>query len=472
MRPEEVSWASTGAIAEAVHSGEISAESVIDATLQQITAMDPKLNAFVTVCADDARMAARAIDARRTEGAPLGALAGVPVSLKDIILTAGIRTTAGSRLKETYVPDQDAVVVSRLKAADAIIIGKTTTPEFCHKTVTDSPLTGTTRNPWDLERTPGGSSGGSAVAVAAGMGPVSLGTDGGGSIRLPAALCGVVGFKPTFGLVPQWPAIPGWDLLGHTGPLARCVADIDLTIRVIAGADPHDPDSRVVQVKPPRGKPRVAWARSLDDLEPEPSVQSVLSTVIAAAKRQSARLDEVTLNWSDPDQQFRIIVLSEFAAAFGDKVSSDADRSLMDPGLIQMIEFGQTFKGADLAHALAWKRSFSRRVLTWFQDYDLLIIPTAPVTAFPLGSSGPRMISGRKTSPHAWFNWTWPFNVTGQPALSMPIIADDGLPAGIQIIGRPGEDALVMGFARHLERSLGSPDYPRNLLTSLREVSH
>lgn len=460
MRPEEVSWASAGVIAEAVRSGEISAEAVVEATLEQIKTADPTLNAFVTVCADESRATARAIDARRAQGAPLGPMAGVPVSLKDIILTEGIRTTAGSRLKETWVPDQDSVIASRLKAADAIIIGKTTTPEFCHKTVTDSPLTGVTRNPWDLERTPGGSSGGSAVAVAAGMGPISIGTDGGGSIRLPAALCGVVGFKPTFGLVPQWPAIRGWDLLGHAGPLARCVSDVELAMRVIAGADPHDPDSRVAQVKSPRSKPRVAWARSLDDLEPEPVVGTALSKVVAAAKGQSSRIEEVTLNWSDPDQQFRVIVLSEFAAAFAEHLATDADRALMDPGLIQMAEYGQTFTGADLANALAWKRAFSGRILTWFENYDLLIVPTAPVTAFPLGISGPRTICGRKTSPHAWFNWTWPFNITGQPAISLPIAANEALPAGIQIIGRPGEDTLVLSFARQLESILGHPKYP------------
>ncbi len=455
MRPEEICWASAREIADAVRGGNVSAETVLDAILEQIRANDPALNAFVTVCADEARASARDIDSRRKAGEILGPLAGVPVSLKDIILTKGIRTTAGSRLLANFIPEMDAIVVTRLKAADAVIIGKTTTPEYCHKTVTESPLTGVTRNPLDVECTPGGSSGGSAVAVAAGMGPISIGTDGGGSIRLPAALCGVVGFKPTFGLVPQWPVIPGWDILGHTGPLARTVADIEITLQAIAGPDPRDPGSRVAPVKSPRGKPRVAWARTLDGLEPEPVVDTALRTIVSAARHQAARLDEVILDWSDPDQQFRNIVMSEFAAAFGEKLSADANRNEMDRSLVQMIEFGLNLTGADLARALAWKRKFSGQVLTWFQDYDILIVPTTPVTAFAIGIPGPRVISGRKTSPHAWFNWTSPFNATGQPALSLPVFGESTLPAGIQIIGRPGEDARVLAFANQIERRLG-----------------
>ncbi|MCL4767556.1 MAG: amidase [Hyphomicrobiaceae bacterium] len=461
MTEEEMSWAGAGAIVEAVRAGEVSAADVVGAILTRISGLDSVLRAFVTVCGEEALAAARAADARRPRGQSLGLLDGVPVSIKDIILTQGIRTTAGSRLQETYVPDIDALVVARLKQAGAIVIGKTATPEYCHKTVTDSPLTGETRNPWDLNRTPGGSSGGSAVAVAAGMGPVSIGTDGGGSIRLPAALCGVAGLKPTTGMVPQWPVTPGWDLLGQTGPLARSVADLQRVMQVIAGPDPRDPDSLFEATKLPRGRPRVAWARSLDDLEAEPDVGSALSATVAAARRISNRLDGVVLNWSDPDQQFRVIACSDLASALGYRLASERDRGAMDPTLVQMLEFGQGLTGSDLARALRWRRMFAARVLTWFQDYDVLIVPTAPVSAFTLGTLGPRIISGRKTSPFAWFNWTWPFNVTGQPALSLPVVSAAELPVGIQIIGRRGEDALVMSFAQQLEKRLRSDARPR-----------
>lgn len=454
MHGEEICWAEAGMIVDAVRDGRISAEEVVHTVLKRIDQLNGVLRAFVTVCGDEAIAAARAADVRRRKGQTLGPLDGVPVSIKDIILTRGICTTAGSKLQESFVPDTDAVVVERLKAAGAIIIGKTATPEYCHKTASDSPLTGETLNPWDLSRTPAGSSSGSAVAVAAGMGPISIGTDGGGSIRLPAALCGVTGLKPTAGLVPQWPVVPGWDMLGHTGPLARSVADLRRVLQVIAGPDTRDPDSLLRQQVPNSGKPRVAWTSSLDDLEPEPDVARGFASAVEAAGQFSSRLDRVVLNWSDPDQYFRAIVLSDLAQALGYRMESDVDRSVMDPNLVQMIEFGQTLKGTDLARALRWRRMFTARVLTWFRDYDILILPTAPVSAFALGSLGPRVISGKKTSPYAWFNWTWPFNVTGQPALSLPVHSPTDLPVGIQIVGRPGEDSLIMEFAGQLEKQL------------------
>ena len=454
MKSEAICWANAGDIVEAVRAGEITASEVVSAVLQRIAVIDGTLRAFVTVCADEAIAAARAADARRPKGGVLGPLDGVPVSVKDIICTKGVRTTAGSKLQETFVPDTDAIVVERLKSAGAIVIGKTTTPEYCHKTVTVSPLTGETLNPWDLGRTPGGSSGGSAVAVATGMGPISIGTDGGGSIRLPAALCGIVGLKPTVGTVPQWPVIAGWDLLGHTGPLARSVADIQRVMSAISGPDSRDPESFVHLDATRPEKLRVAWARSLDHLEPEPEVAHALDDAVAAVRQVADQLDEVVLNWSDPDQQYRVIVLSDLVSALGHRLGSEKDRTVMDPTLIQMLEFGLTLTGGDLARALRWKRHFAARVLTWFRDYDILMVPTAPVTAFPVGVLGPRVISGKKTSPHAWFNWTWPFNVTGQPALSLPVLPTTGLPVGIQIVGRPGQDLLVMSFGEELEKRL------------------
>lgn len=460
MNSDEICWAEAGAIVDAVREGKTTATEVVGTVLRRIDRLDPVLRALVTVCADRAMDAARAADARREKGKSLGPLDGVPVSIKDIIPTKGIRTTGGSKLQEGFVPDTDAIVVDRLNAAGAIIIGKTTTPEYCHKTVTDSPLTGETRNPWDLNRTPGGSSGGSAVAVAAGMGPVSIGTDGGGSIRLPAALCGVVGLKPTAGMVPQWPATPGWNLLGHTGPIARSIADVRRVMQVIAGPDTRDCASLVPEMRPPREKPRVAWASSLDDLEPEPDVERALRAAVAAADGLTSRLDRVVLNWSDPDRQFRVIVLSDLAHDLAFRLESETERAAMDPLLVQMIEAGQTLKGSDLAGALKWRQKFTARVLTWFRDYDILILPTAPVSAFALGNVGPRVISGKSTSPYDWFNWTWPFNVTGQPALSLPVVTPPDLPVGIQIVGRPGEDLLVMSFAEQLETRLSRAAHP------------
>lgn len=460
MSAEEIFWAGARTIVEKVRAGAWTAREVVHCVLKQVRRLDGALGAFITVCEEEAIAAASAADGRRPRGEVLGPLDGVPVSIKDIIYTKGVRTTAGSRLEANFVPDTDSIVAERLKAAGAIVIGKTATPEFCHKTVTDNPLTGVTRNPWDLARTPGGSSGGSAAAVASGMGPVSIGTDGGGSIRLPAALCGVVGLKPTYGAVPQWPVFPGWDLLGHAGPLTRSVADADLVMQVIAGSDSRDPTSFIELKRPQRARPRIAWARSLDDLVPEPHIEGALLDAVVAAGRLSSRIDEIRPDCTDPDQQFRVIVLSDLAAGLGNRLSSESDKGVMDPLLIQMLEFGKTLKATELARALRWRREFTARVLAWFRDYDILLLPTTPVTAFPLGTLGPRMISGRNSSPYDWFNWTWPFNITGQPVLSLPIVPPDSLPVGIQIVGRPGEDALVLAFARQLEKRLGRAATP------------
>jgi len=466
MRSEDICWLTATALANAIRAGDVSSLDAVRAVLDRIDAVDARLGAFATVSREAALQAAEDADCRRRRSETLGPLHGVPVSIKDILYTKGLRTTGGSRLYESFVPDQDAIVVERAKAAGAIILGKTATPEFCHKTVTDSPLLGTTRNPWDTSRTTAGSSGGSAAAVAAGLGPLSIGTDGGGSIRLPAALCGVVGFKPSVGRVPQYPGFAGWDFLGHTGPFARTVEDVSLAMRVIAGPDRRDPSSLFAPAPPAFvefRRLRVAFARSLNHLEPEPTVDAALVAAVGGVRDLGLEPRSARLSWTDPDLLFRVIVASELAAALGHHLPHDADR--MDPSLVKMLEFGASCRATDLVRAFDWRRTFSREVFAWFDDYDLLIVPTAPVTAFPLGIIGPTTISGRKTSPYEWFAWTLPFNLTGQPAISLPVWSRGELPVGIQIVGRPGADELVLAFAAALERQLGGPTVRRPRLS-------
>lgn len=456
MTVDDICGLDASAIVEKVRAGELTAEAVVAAVLERIAEVNPKINAFTTIAAEQALEAARAADVRRTKGQILGPLDSVPVSIKDFIFTRGILTTGGSKVYKDFVPEEDAIVVSRLKAAGAIVIGKTTTPEYCHKTVTDSPLTGVTRNPWNLDLTTGGSSGGSAAAVAAGLGPLSIGTDGGGSIRLPAALCGVAGLKPTAGLVAQGPGFSGWNLVGHTGPLARSVSDLQLVLDVIAGPDVRDPVSLTATRKSFREEPRVAWTATLNDMEPEPNVASQLTRVVDAARRLTTRrVDRVSPRWDDPDLNFRILIGADVASALAPHL--DEHRQVMDPSLVKLVEFGQSLSAIDLARALDWRLSFSANVLSFFENYDLLIVPTSPISAFSHTIIGPTTIAGRKCSPYAWFGWTWPFNVTGQPALSLPVIGEDQMPVGIQIIGRPGEDDLVLSFSRRLDDALGRP---------------
>lgn len=459
---EDMCWMTAAALVSAQRSGRVRAVDAVEAVLERIAAVNPAINAFVTVTDRAALQNARDADRKRERGETLGPLHGVPVSIKDILYTEGVRTTAGSKIYENFVPDQDAIVVERLKSAGAIVVGKTTTPEFCHKTVTDAPITGTTRNPWDITRTTAGSSGGSAAAVAAGCGPLSIGTDGGGSIRLPAALCGTVGFKPSAGRVPQYPGFPGWDFLGHTGPLARTVQDIALVMRVISGPDVRDPSSLATPSAPAIpavAHARVAVARSLNHLEAEPEVQAGIDQVVGAAARMGSTPQDVSLSWTDPDLQFRVIVASELAAALADHVASGA--AGMDPTLLKMVEFGSARRAADLVRALEWRRALARTMLSWFERYDLLIVPTSPVVAFSADLIGPTVIAGRKTSPYDWFAWTWPFNISGQPAISIPVWSNGHLPVGVQIVGRPGADELVLAYAAMLDEQLGHPGLSR-----------
>jgi len=458
MGDDQIVWATAAQLAEAIRMRKLTAAQTVRAILDRIDRLDARLGAFVTVLREEAIQAAAAADDAQAGGLPLGPLHGVPVSIKDIIYTKDVRTTAGSFVFENFVPDADAIVVERLKAAGAIVVGKTATPEFCHKTVTDSPLLGTTRNPWDLSRTTAGSSGGSAAAVASGLGPVSVGTDGGGSIRLPASLCGVVGFKPSTGRVPQYPGFEGWDFLGHTGPFARTVGDIRVVMDVIAGPDVRDPASlyapdRISGTRDP-SELRVAVARSLNHLEPEQDVAAGLELAIEAARALGCQPAERRISWTDPDLQFRVIVATELAAALKRYLPEEEAR--MDRGLVKMLHFGASQTGTALVRALEWKRSFTREVLGWFADVDLLLLPTSPVSAFSADIIGPTTIAGRSTSPYEWFSWTWPFNITGQPAISLPVWGDNRLPVGLQIVGRPGADDLVIDFAAALESRFGA----------------
>lgn len=449
-------WMTATEIAAAIKAGKVSAVEVVGAVLNRVEQTNGAINAFVAMRAEQAMAEAVQADKLRSEGAPMRPFHGVPISIKDILFTKDMPTTAGSRIFENFTAEQDAIVVERLRAAGAIVIGKTATPEFCHKTVTDSPLQGVTRNPWDVTRTTAGSSGGSAAAVAAGLGAVSVGTDGGGSIRLPAALCGVAGLKPSTGRVPQFPGFAGWDFLGHTGPLARSVADIALTMKVIEGPDSRDVASLRSPLAPKEsGKPlRIAVARTLNHVQPEADILSAWRLAVNAARDMGAVVDEIEVSWTDPDLQFRVIVATELAHALAQYVP--AFRDVMDRTLVKMIQFGAARKASELIEALRWKNEFAARVLGFFEGYDLMIVPASPVVAFSADIIGPNTIAGQQVSVYDWFGWTWPFNITGQPALSLPVWADNTLPAGMQIVGRLGADDLVLRFAQQLEDRLGA----------------
>jgi Asp-tRNA(Asn)/Glu-tRNA(Gln) amidotransferase A subunit family amidase len=455
---EDLAWRSALEIAALVRDKQVSPVELTTALLARIEAENPRINAFCLVTTDTARAAAREAEIAVLRGEPLGALHGVPMSIKDVLYTRGQRTTGGSRLYAELVPEEDNVAVGRLRAAGAILLGKTTTPELGHKGITDSPLFGVTRNPWNLERTPGGSSGGAAAAVASGLGPIALGTDGGGSVRVPAAFCGLVGLKPSFGRVPQMPGFPGWEHVGTTGPLARTVRDAAAVLDVIAGGDdrdrtslPREPGSYLDACDTDIRGLHVAWTPDLGYAAVDEPVLELCGNAAAAFEEQlGCHVEVVNPGWDDPEEMFGTLVSAQLYAAFGDELPArEAD---LDPSFVRLLRRGGGVSTRDYLGAQARVNAYWQEVHTFLARFDLLLTPTTAVAPFPLGRGVPREIAGRDVSRLGWMPFTFPFNLTGQPAVSVPAgWTDDGLPVGLQIVGRRHADRTVLAAAAAFE---------------------
>jgi aspartyl-tRNA(Asn)/glutamyl-tRNA(Gln) amidotransferase subunit A len=450
MSDHEVVWASALDLATRIRQKAISPVELMEAVLRRLEALNPRLNAFCLVAADQARAAARDAEVAVMKGEPLGPLHGVPVSIKDLVFTRGLRTTGGSRLFADLVPEHDAVPVARLKAAGAIVIGKTTTSELGHKAVTDSPLFGVTRNPWDLARTPGGSSGGAAAAVAGGIGPLALGGDGGGSIRIPAAFCGLVGFKPSFGRVPEYPSFPGWEHLAHVGPITRTVRDAAAMLDVIAGADDRDPTSLPGEgggyldacARDVRGL-HVAWSADLGYARVDPVVLALCENAAAEFESLGCHVEVVNPLWENLEEPFGTMLAAQLHAAWGDQVGErEGD---VDPTLVKFLARGATVTTRQYLQARARMREFWQEALQFLQRFDLLLTPTVAVPPFAAGERPPREVDGEGVSVLGWMPFTYPFNITGQPAASVPAgWTAESLPVGVQVIGQRHADATVL----------------------------
>ncbi|MGI8872746.1 MAG: amidase [Egibacteraceae bacterium] len=424
---------------------ELSPVEATQASLERIDSLDQHVNGFCLTDADAALAAARASQERYAAGQPAGRLDGVPVAIKDVFLTAGWPTRKGSKAigPEGPWPD-DAPAVARVREHGAVLVGKTTTPELGWKGVTDSPLAGVTRNPWDPTRTAEGSSGGSAVAVALGMTPLATGTDGGGSIRIPAGFSGVAGIKPTFGRVPHYPPSP-FGTLAHAGPMARTVADLALMLDVMAGPDARDwyalppSDGRFSeQLGDGIAGVRIAFSPTLGYVDVDPEVAD---TVEAAVHVLGADVERLDPGFTDPVDTYDVLwhvgaanVLAGFDAQA---------REMMDPGLLAIAEHGRRFSAVDLAQATARRDTLGVHMSQFHEDYDLLVMPTLPIPAFEAG----RNVPADWPEP-GWPSWTpfsYPFNLTQQPALSVPCgFTSGGLPVGLQIVGAKYDDALVL----------------------------
>jgi Asp-tRNA(Asn)/Glu-tRNA(Gln) amidotransferase A subunit family amidase len=457
---EDLAWRSALEIAALIRDKQLSPVELTNALLERIEAVNPRLNAFCLVTADVARAAAREAEIAVMKREPIGALHGVPLSLKDVLYTRGMRTTGGSRLFADLIPEEDNLAVRRLRAAGAVILGKTNTSELGHKAITDNPLFGVTRNPWDVTRTPGGSSGGAAAAVASGLGPVALGTDGGGSVRIPAGFCGLVGFKPSFGRVPQTPGFPGWDHVGTTGPLTRSVRDAAAVMDVIAGGDdrdrtslPREPESYLAACEEGVRGLHVAWTPDLGYASVDERVLDLCGNAAAEFDTLGCHVEVVNPGWENPEDAFATIVSAQFYAAWADELPArEAD---MDPTLVRFIRRGGAVTAREYLGAQARVAAYWQEVHVFLERFDLLLTPTTAVPPFALGAGVPREIAGQEVSRLGWMPFTYPFNLTGQPAVSVPAgWTDDGVPVGLQIVGRRHADRTVLAAAAAFEAAM------------------
>jgi len=457
-RADELSWLPATTLAGMIRRKKVSPVEVVNAILARIEALNPVLNAFVTLTGDQARREARAAErALGKRGARLGPLHGVPFSVKDLVITRGVRTTFGSPLYRDNVPTEDAPIVARLKAAGGIMLGKTNTPTMGWIGATHNLLFGITRNPWNLDRTPGGSSGGASAAAAAGMGPLHVGTDGGGSIRIPASCTGIFGFKASYGRIPVYPASGAWSL-SHVGPMTRTVADAALMMNVCAGPDERDPASlpaeRVDYVRSLRGSLkglRLAWSDDLGFAEVvDPEVAAVCARAARAFRDLGCRVEEVTPRWPSPFEAWSEI----FCGGIATRLAPYLDRRTeIDAGLAKIID--GTLRNPPTKYVQAWldRLAWWQHPRAFFEKYDLLLTPTIACPPFKVGLDNPSEIAGRPVVPYAWLPFTYPFNLTGQPAASVPCgFTGDGLPVGLQIVGRRFADVAVLQAAAAFER--------------------
>jgi Asp-tRNA(Asn)/Glu-tRNA(Gln) amidotransferase A subunit family amidase len=449
---ENLFFESATRLAALIRQGELSPVALTQGILDRIS--ESELNAYATV-ADDALAVAMGAEALiRSDGFDPSTkpLLGVPVSVKDNIETAGLRTTYGSGVFADHIPDTDAVSVARLRDAGAVIIGKTTLPEFATKGVVDSPLLGITRNPWDPSRVVGGSSGGAAAAVAAGLGPLAVGNDQAGSIRMPAALCGVAGLKPTGGRIPFAPNLFPWDQLFHVGVISRSVDDLELGLQVLEGPHPDDPLSFPAVDVPAAtgGEPRIAWSDTIGFARIEPEVLSIVRSALGALEGRTD-ITDADLDLSPAFEAYSTLVPFKRAIEIGHHL--DEWEAAMDPEVVAYVRLGQRMQVDDVRLGLAARTAVYRSVERVLRDHDFIVTPTLSVSAFEIGLTGPAMIDGvPTTSFRDWFPYTYPFNLSGHPAVSLPAgFTADGLPVGIQIVGRRFADRAVLALARAFE---------------------
>ena len=452
---QDIAYTSATSLLDLYRKRARSPVEVTSLLLDRLEALQPKINAFRIVDRDGALAVARASEQRWMSGGEIGRLDGVPVTIKDLLLMRGFPTLRGSRLVDPSQDwSEDAPATARLREAGAVILGKTTTPEFGWKALGDSPLTGITRNPWELSRTPGGSSAGAAAACAAGIGPLHLGSDGAGSIRIPCAFTGVFGLKPSFGRVPAYPLSP-MGLLAHIGPMARTVADAALMLTVLSAPDHRDcyalpPDDRNYLDGLEDGVRgwRIAFSPTLGYARVDPEVAGAVAEAVRSFEALGAIVEEVDAIFPPPREA--IFTLWAAGAALLLSAYPADKRALVDPGLVATAAEGERISAVDYLGADLVRTALGQQMAAFHQKYDLLLTPSMPIPALPVGQD-----LNDPASERHWIDWSpfsYPFNMTRQPAASIPCgLTRAGLPIGLQIVGPLYADDRVLRAARAFE---------------------
>src|SRR5579883_1377153 len=460
--PPSLPWMSAVEMARLIRAKKLSAREALSEHLKQIERVNPKVNAIVTLAPEMAAQAAARADELQARGATLGPLHGLPAAHKDLQLTRGIRTTFGSPLYRDFVPTENGLVVDRLQAAGVITLGKTNTPEFGAGSQTFNTVFGATRNPWDLTKTCGGSSGGAAVALACGMVPVADGSDAGGSLRNPAAFCNVVGFRPSVGRVPDPKAPFAWSTLSTAGCLGRSVADLAFVLSTIAGPDRRAPLS--IQepgsiFARPLGRSfkgvRVAWFKDLGGVPFDPSVRAVVDRQRATFESLGCIVEQAEPDFSPAEISFRILRAWNSANAYGARLHAHPDA--FKDTLKGEIEEGLRLTGNDVARAETAHSQIWRRFQVFLETYEYFVLPTTQLPPFDLTTPYPTEIAGVKFTNYIdWMKSCWYISATGNPAASVPAgFTPEGLPVGIEIVGRNKQDFAVLQMAHAFEQATG-----------------
>jgi aspartyl-tRNA(Asn)/glutamyl-tRNA(Gln) amidotransferase subunit A len=444
-------------MARLVRTGEVSPVELVEASLDAIEQTEPAVNAYSAIFHDDARKRAAQLETEARAKSFRGPFHGVPVGIKDLFLVDGYRTQRGSRLYVDSVATETAPSVERLLAAGAVMVGKTTTPELGWKAASNSPLYGVTRNPWDVSKTAGGSSAGSAVAVADGTVPLTLGSDGGGSMRVPASFCGIFSLKPTLARVPTYPLSPT-EHLSHAGPMTSRVEDYALALDVVQGPDARDPQSLPtagLSYRETLGdlpKLRCVLAPTLFGASVDPAVAAVIAGAFGEiAAHLPVEIVDRKLDWPDPVDIFDALWVARGALYGGLKPE---DMARIDPGFARMVARSASIRLEDHFRTLQARAAFNRAVAEAFETFDLLVMPMVPIEPFAAEADGPPDMDMDKPVPWArWTPFSYPFNITGQPAASVPCgWSPSGLPVGLQVIGRRFADEQVLQFCAAWEK--------------------